>query len=169
LRFLYNATWLQTWLSNESAAVIGPASWAASFSRFLYFDLNVYPKVIALYGDSDDSIVYSKTILKNIQEYLNPIVLENPLYIEVAQAIKKAEVEFSIGQTQEKSLVEGIGVSHLSLAGLYSILGTYNFIPFPSMGFKGVLYLLTMLGRLVEETFHEPQRWQELKFRGREE
>jgi len=169
LRFLYNATWLQTWLSNQSAAVIGPASWASSFSRFLYFDLNVYPKVIALYGDSDDPIEYSKNILKDVQGYLSPIVLENPLYIEVAQAIKEAEVEFSIGQTQEKSLVEGIGVSHLSLAGLYSILGTYNFIPFPSMGFKGVLYLLTMLGRLVEETFHEPQRWQELRFRGREE
>ncbi len=169
LRFLYNATWLQTWLSNQSAAVIGPASWATSFSRFLYFDLNVYPKVIALYGDSDDPIGYSKTILKDVQKYLNPIILENPLYIEVSQAIQEAEVEFSIGQTQEKSLVEGIGISHLSLAGLYSILGTYNFIPFPSMGFKGVLYLLSMLGRLVEETFHEPERWQKLRFRGRED
>ena len=169
LRFLYNATWLQTWLSNQSAAVIGPASWASSFSRFLYYDLNVYPKVIALYGDSDDPIEYSKNILKDIQGCLNPVVLENPLYIEVAQTIKEAEVEFAIGQTQEKSLIEGIGVAHLSLAGLYSILGTYNFIPFPSVGFRGVLYLFTMLGQLVEKAFHEPQRWRELGFKGREE
>ncbi|MDP2725327.1 MAG: hypothetical protein Q8O44_03530, partial [Syntrophales bacterium] len=70
---------------------------------------------------------------------------------------------------QEKSLIEGIGVAHLSLAGLYSILGTYNFIPFPSVGFRGVLYLFTMLGQLVEKAFHEPQRWRELRFRGRED
>lgn len=169
LRFLYNATWLQTWLSNQSAAVIGPAAWAASFARFLYFDLNVYPKVIALYGDSEEPIGYSRKILNDLEHYLNPIVLENPLYIDLSRAIQKAEVEFSIGQTQEKSLVEGIGIPHLSLAGLYSILGTYNFIPFPSVGFRGVLYLLTMLGRLVEETFHEPERWQKLRFRGRED
>jgi nitrogenase molybdenum-iron protein alpha/beta subunit len=169
LRFLYNSTWLQTWLSSKYAVVIGPATWAASFANFIFYDLAIYPAVIALYGDTDDAINRAKGILKDLLKYHDSIVLENPLYIQVADAAKDAKVEFSIGQTQEKSLMEGYGIAHLTLAGLYSVLGTFNFIPYPSTGYKGILYLLTMLGKLLENAFLEPEKWKTLAYRRRDE
>lgn len=169
LKFLYNSSWLLTWLSNKYAAVIGPATWASSFANFLYFDLSLYPAVIALYGGSEETIEKAKENLKELGKYYNPVILENPLYIQVVEAAKDCKVQFSVGQTQEKSMMEGNGISHLALAGIFSVLGAYNFIPYPSMGYRGVLYLLTMMGRIVEETFHEPQRWRDLRYRGREE
>lgn len=169
LKYLYNATWLQTWLSNKNASIIGPATWASSFANFIYYDLAILPSIIALYGETQECIERSKVVLRELTSYYNPIILENPLYIQVIEAVKNSRIEFSIGQTQEKSLLKGHGISHLALAGLYSIFGAYNFIPYPSMGFKGVLYHLNMFGKLLEETFHEPERWQDLRYRGREE
>lgn len=164
LKLLYNFTWLQTWLSNKYAAVVGPAPWAASFANFLYYDLTVFPSVIALYGETEECMDRAKEILKDLRSYYDPIVLENPLYIQLMDAVESRGVEFAIGQTQEKSLFEGNNIAHLSLAGLFSIFGAFNFIPYPSMGFKGIFYLLTMLGRLVEQAFHEPQRWKDLRY-----
>jgi len=169
LKYLYNATWLQSWLSNKNACIIGPATWASSFANFIYYDLAVLPSVIALYGESQESIDRAKMVLKELKSYYSPIILENPLYIQLIEAVKGRSIEFSIGQPQEKSLLKGHGIPHLSLAGLYSVFGAYNFIPYPSMGFKGVLYHLNMFGRLLEETFHEPERWQDLRYRAGEE
>jgi len=165
LKFHYNCTWLQTWLSSKYCAVIGPASWAASLATCLYFDFSVFPAIIALYGESRESMERAKNILRAMQPYYEPIILENPLYFTLAQTIEDSEIEFSIGQTQEKSLVEGLGVPHLSLAGIYSIYGSFNFLPDPSMGYRGMLYLLTMFGRLLEDTFHEKERWKTLRFK----
>jgi len=170
LRFSYNSTWVQTWLGSKKAAVLGPASWAASFARSLYHDLAIFPVVICLYGDTAAAVERAKEILKPIAESpMKPFILENPTYIQAIMAVDKKQPDFAIGQTQEKPLLESHGIPHLSLAGLFSVLGTYNFIPFPSMGYRGIMYNLTMLARLMEETFHEQTRWKDLRYRGREE
>jgi len=166
LKFSYNSTWLQSWLADKYAAVSGPANWASSFANFLYFDLSVYPSVIALYSESQEAIDRAKECLREMTACYQPIILENPLYIQLAEAVENSWVQFSVGQSQEKSLFEGMNISHLSLAGSFTIFGAYNFIPYPSMGMKGVLYLLTMMGRILEETYHEPERWIEQRYKG---
>lgn len=169
LKYHYNATWVQTWMANKYASVIGPSTWAASFANFLYFDMAAFPAVIALYGETEESMGRARKILGGLTKYYDPLILENPLYIQAIDAIRECHVDFAIGQTQEKSLLEGHGIPHLSLAGVHTIFGAFNFIPYPSTGIRGVLYLLSMMGRLIEHTFHEPLRWQDLRFRRRQE
>lgn len=165
LKFSYNSTWVQSWLADKYAAVSGPANWASSFANFLYFDLSVYPSVIALYSESQEAIDRAKECMKELTTYYQPVILENPLYIQLTEALRNSWVQFSIGQSQEKSLFQGMGISHISLAGSFTIFGAYNFIPYPSMGIKGVLYLLTMMGKILEETYHEPKRWMEQSYK----
>ncbi|MDY6861768.1 MAG: nitrogenase component 1 [Thermodesulfobacteriota bacterium] len=165
LNFWYNATWVMNWVSNKRVVVAGPAPWAASFANFLYYDLATFPEIIVLYDETENSIERAKGILTELKKDFEPIILENPLYIQVLEAIRSRPIEFAVGRNQEKMLFEGEGIAHLSLAGMQTILGHFNFIPYPSMGYKGILYLLSMLGRVVEGAFHEPQKWKDLKFK----
>lgn len=168
LKFHYNCTWVSTWVSNKYAVIVGPATWAASYANFAYFDMTIYPAVIALYGESKQSMERAKETLADLTKYYAPIILENPLYIQLVEAVKECNPEFAIGQTQEKSLLESHGIPHISLAGLQTVLGGFNFIPYPSVGIKGILYQLTMLARLLEHTFYEPEKWAGLRYCGRE-
>jgi len=169
LKFHFNNTWLSTYMGAKYVAIIGPATWAASFANFMYYDMAAFPTVIALYGDSEEAIERAKETLKGLTEdYNDAIVLENPLYIQLVEAVKEREPEFAVGQTQEKSLLEGYGIPHLTMAGNQTVFGSFNFIPYPSTGIRGILYLLTMLGKILEHAFHEPKRWQALAYLGRD-
>jgi nitrogenase molybdenum-iron protein alpha/beta subunit len=168
LKFHYNNTWLSTWMGGKYLGVVGPATWAASFANFMFYDMGSFPAVIALYGDSPESIERAKETISGIKESYDPIVLENPLYIQLVDALKEKDPEFVVGQTQDKSLVESYGYPHLTMAGNQTVFGSFNFIPYPSTGIRGILYLLTQLGRILEKAFHEPGRWQDLSFQGRE-
>ncbi|TDA68018.1 MAG: hypothetical protein D9V47_08905 [Clostridia bacterium] len=168
LKFHYNATWVSTWIANKYAAVIGPAIWAASYARFLYYDMAAYPSVIALYGETQESIETAKEVLKDLTGYYDSLILENPLYIQVVKALNERNPEFVVGQTQDKSLVEGNGFPHITMSGLQTILGGYNFMPYPSVGIKGILRQFEALGHVVEKTFHEPRKWAALAHHGRE-
>jgi nitrogenase molybdenum-iron protein alpha/beta subunit len=168
LKFMYNATWLLNWFATKYAAIIGPATWASSYARFLYYDLATFPSVIALTGERDSTIQLAKNNLKGISQFYDPLILENALYIQIMNAIKDKAPEFTIGSTQEKSLIEGEGFSHLSMAGFQTVLGSLSFIPYPSVGFRGVPYQLSHLGKLLENTMHETPKWQALHYRGRE-
>jgi nitrogenase molybdenum-iron protein alpha/beta subunit len=170
LKYTYNCTWVSTWVSCKHAAVSGPATFAAAFANYLYFDMATFPAVITLYGDTEESIARAKQSLSELQKYYDPIILANPLSIEVEEAVKKRKIEFAFGQTQDKILYEGdCNVAHTTVAGMQTVLGTYNFIPYHSMGIKGVLYLLQILGKALEHTFHEPERWKALAFKSRGE
>ncbi|TDA64105.1 MAG: hypothetical protein D9V47_14120 [Clostridia bacterium] len=169
LRHSYNVTWLLTWLENKYALVLGPALWAASLAKFMYHDLTTFPSVIVLYGESQEAMQRARAVLADVTEYYDALILENPAYIEVADAVKQRPVEYAVGQTQDKSLIEGLGVGHLTLAGLQTVLGAFNFVPYPWVGHKGLPYLLTMFGKVLEHTFHEPERWRDLRYRRRSE
>ena len=104
-----------------------------------------------------------------MQRYYDPIILENPLYIRYADAVKDAKAEFAIGMNQDKSLMEGYGYPQIVLSGLCTILGTFNFIPYPSVGYRGVLYLLSHLANLVTKTFHEDKKWAQTCYQRRDE
>lgn len=169
LKYHYNGSWLTTWLSNKRAAVIGPATWAAAMARCLYFDFAVVPAVIGLFAETPEAFESARASLGELAGYCNPVIMDNPLYIQATDVVVKNSVEFAIGQTQEKSLLGSVGIPHLSLAGQQTVLGAFNFMPYPSMGLKGIPYLLTMFGRLLEESFHEPEKWQATRFKPREE
>lgn len=169
LKFMYNATWLLNWVATKYAAVIGPATWAASYARFLYNDLAVFPSVIALYGERKETIERAKATLKELQKDYCPVILENPLYVQIMQAIEEKGPEFTFGTVSEKSLIVGNGYAHLSMAGNQTVLGSFNFMPYPSVGLKGIPYQMSQLGKLLESTFHEDGKWQALHYRGREE
>ncbi len=168
LKFHYNNTWLSTWMGAKYVAIIGPATWAASFANFMYYDMAAFPTVIALFGESEESIKRAKETLSGLTENYDAIVLENPLYIQLVEAIKEREPEFAVGQTQEKSLIEAQGIPHLTMAGNQTIFGSFNFIPYPSVGIRGILYLLTMMGKILEHAFHERERWRALAYQGRD-
>lgn len=169
LQFHYNGLWLNTWLANQRAAVIGPATWAAAMARCLYYDFAVIPGVIGLYGETPECFQAARESLEEVARLCEPVILDNPLGIRATAAVRDNTIEFAVGQSQDKSMMGSIGIPHLSLAGQQAVFGAFNFIPYPSMGFKGVPYLMSHLGKLLEDMAHEPQRWQELRFRSREE
>lgn len=169
LKFMYNATWLLNWVATKYAAVVGPATWVSSFAKFLYYDLAIFPQVLALTGESPESIERAKDNLKDLQKYFEPTILENALYIQILDTVLAANVEFVFGSTSDKSLFEGAGLPHLSVVGNQTVLGAFNFVPYPSVGMRGTLYLLSQMGRLLENTYHEVDKWKALAYRRRDE
>lgn len=164
----YNASWMLSFLSAKQAGVYGFTSFASSFARYLFYDLNVKPRVIALVGSTKASIESAKKLLEDMASYLDFEVLENPTYYEYGKKLKEAKVDFSIGQRQDKALSEGLGITHRSLGGFY-FWNQFNFYPSPYFGIMGTLTLLSEMSELVEDTFYEKDVWKQRAYKSREE
>ncbi len=119
----------------------------------MLWDFGIMPKVIGLIAETDRAIDESLQLLKEIENQAEFTVLINPSYFEYGNYLKQAKVDFAIGSIHDKPLCIGHKIPHLSLAG-FNFFNQYNFIPYPNMGIRGVLGLLSELSKVMEEAFY---------------
>ncbi len=153
LRFNYNFSWMSTLMYQKKCGILANAGFGASLARCLLWDFGIIPKVIGLTSETDRAVEQALELLEKIKGQAEFKVLINPTYFEYANQLKEAEVDFSIGSIHDKPLSLGHKIPHLSLCG-YNFFNQYNFIPYPNMGIRGVLGLLSELSRIMEETFY---------------
>jgi hypothetical protein len=87
--------------------------------------------------------------------------MENPSYLEWGEVLEDADVDFVIGQKQDRVLTEGLGLGHCALGGFY-FLNQMDFVPWPATGYRGFLRLLTEVERTVQEVKYEKDVWTKL-------
>lgn len=164
LSFNYPYTWLANLLMQKRAAVIGRAAFAAAIARMLFYDMDCYPEIVALQAGTPQALARAKDQLQECQRDGCPMqVMENASYIEIARAIKNAEIDFVVGSRIEKALIEGMRYPHLSLGSAF-YFQSFRFVPYPYAGYNGILYLLQELGLVMEDMMHEQDMWRTLKY-----
>ncbi|MFQ5852080.1 MAG: nitrogenase component 1, partial [Candidatus Binatia bacterium] len=159
----YNFSWMASFLSDKYAAVCGYAPFAAAITRYLFHDLNIRVKVVGLWSETEAGNKKALNILEPLGDSLDFIVLENPTYFQLGEAVKEANVDFVIGSIQDKPLFKSFGVAHLNLGGFY-YFNNYNFVPWPLVGVKGSLRLFSEVSKIVEDAFYETEAWKKLAF-----
>jgi len=153
LRFNYNFSWMSTLMYSKRCSILANACFGASLARSLIWDFGIIPKVIGLYAETERTEQKALALLEPIKHQADFTVLINPSYFEYANYIKKSNIDFSIGSIQDKPLSLGLKIPHLCLSG-YNFFNQYNFIPWPIMGIRGILGLLSELSRIMEESFY---------------
>ncbi|MBI4301961.1 MAG: hypothetical protein HY664_05100, partial [Chloroflexi bacterium] len=146
----YNASWALAGISGKHVGILGYANFAASLARALFYDLNLRPTVIGLWGETPESLERAEKLLEPMSELADFEVLENPSYYAYGQKLKEAEVDFSIGMMQDKALVEGLGIAHCRLSGFY-FYNNFDFVPWPYFGVLGMLNLVSKIWNTLEQ------------------
>jgi len=164
LRFNYNFSWMSTLMYQKRCGILGHAKFTASLARCLLWEFGIIPRVIALVAETNRAIYQSLELLEGIKDQAEFRVLVNPSYFEYGNAIKEANVDFSIGAIHDKPLSLSYKIPHLSLCGFY-FYNQYNFIPWPLTGVRGVLGLLSELSGVMEETFYMKEEIEKLCYR----
>jgi len=163
LRADYNASWALHDANSKEAAVLGNALFAASVARYLFFDLNITPRVIALMAETQEALEVGKEKLGEMEEFVDFQILENPTYLEYGEAIKKAHVDFAVGQIQDKTLTEGLNIPHMTMGGHY-FFSNFDFVPWPYVGIMGSLKLLSDIYRVLRSSKYEREGWKALSY-----
>lgn len=153
LRFNYNFSWMTTLMYQKRCGILAHARFGASLARCLLWDFGIIPRVIALRAESDKAAQEAVELLDGIKGQAEFKVLVNPTYFEYGNCLKEASVDFSIGAIHDKPLSLGHKIPHLSLCG-WNFFNQYNFVPWPNMGIRGILGLLTELSRVMEDAFY---------------
>jgi len=153
LRFNYNFSWMSTLMYQKKCGLLAYAKFGASLARCLLWDFGIIPRVIGLVVETERAKQEALELLETLKGQAEFEVLINPSYFEYGNALKQAEVDFSIGSIHDKPLSLGHKIPHLSLCG-FNFFNQYNFIPYPNMGIRGILGLLTEISRIMEETFY---------------
>lgn len=168
LKYNFNASWLLNAFSGKDCALLGYTPFAVSMARFLFYDLNVRPRIIALLAETSHALERAKALLEGMTEFLDFEIMENPSYFQYRNRIKEVGVDFAIGQRPDAHLAKEVKIPHLSLGGWY-FFNQFNFTPNPYVGIRGVLTLLSELGYLMKEMFQFPERTFKLSYKGKEE
>jgi len=165
LRFNYSYTWQSNLMLQKRAALIGRAHFIASMARCLYYDMAMYPEVIALQAATKESVDRVKKLLESMEkDGMSPKILINPPYVEFARAVEEAEVDLVLGSRIEKTLIGGMGIAHHAIGSSY-YFNTFRYLPMPYVGYEGILYLLQELGLAMEDMFHEREAWKRLCYK----
>jgi nitrogenase molybdenum-cofactor synthesis protein NifE len=154
----YNATWVFHDVAGKKVGILGYVPFVVAMARYLFFDLNARPVVIGVWGETERAMEYANRMLSSMESYLDFELYENPTYYQYGEALIKKEVDFAIGQKNDKTLVEGLNIPHLSLGG-YHFFNHNVFIPWPYFGILGNLHLLSEIGRVTEELKAEKGGW----------
>jgi len=159
----YNFSWMASFVSDKYAAVCGYAPFVVAMTRYLFHDLNVRVKVVGLWGETTACMEKARKILEPLGETMDFTVMENPTYYQLGEAVREANVDFVIGAMQDKPLFTGLGIAHLNLAGFY-YFNNYNFVPWPLVGVKGSLRLMSEISKVVGDAFYETEAWKKHGF-----
>jgi nitrogenase molybdenum-iron protein alpha/beta subunit len=164
LKYNYNFSWLSTLYTEKTCSIYGNCQFAVSLATCFFYDLNIKPRVIAILAETEEAIITAKKHLEELSKFTEITVLVNPDYYTYINHVKAASVDFAVGSIQDKPLCTGENIPHMSLAGYY-FFNNYNFIPWPYMGVKGILTLLTELGFLMEKTFYYEEYWKNYTYK----
>jgi nitrogenase molybdenum-iron protein alpha/beta subunit len=158
----YSFTWQANLMMQKRAAVIGRAGFTASLARMLYYDFDTYPRLVALQAATKEALQRAKDLLEPIvQDGIEIEILENANYMQIARAIKEAKIDFVLGSRIEKPLIEGMRLPHLSLGNAY-YFQSFRYVPYPYVGYQGILYLAQELALVMADMFHERDKWRKL-------
>ncbi len=165
LRFNYSYTWQSNLMLQKRAALIGRSHFIASLARCLYYDMAMYPEVVALQAATKESVDGAKKLLESMEkDGISPKILVNPPYVEFARVVREAEVDVVLGSRIEKTLIDGMGIAHHAIGSSY-YFNTFRYLPMPYVGYEGILYLLQELGLAMEDMFHEREAWKKLCYK----
>ena len=151
----YNATWHFHDMFGKRGALLGRAPFVSSLARCLFYDYNARPVVLGILAETQQAIDSAKASLDEMSENLDFDVLINPSYFEFGLAMEKAKVHFSVGQSVDRWLSEGMDISNTPLGGLY-FQSHFNFVPWPYAGVRGMLNLMTEFSYLMDRVKIEP-------------
>jgi len=154
----YNFSWMASLLSGKAAAVCGFAPFAASLARFLFYDLDIRVRLVALYAETRPGLEGAERLLEPVAQDIDMLVLENPSFHQAATAAQEAKVDFVVGSIQDKPLFEGVGLAHINLGPFY-FFNQFNFVPWPYAGIRGVLNLFSEMSRVAQDAFFEREAW----------
>lgn len=75
----------------KRAALIGRAHFIASMARCLYYDMAMYPEVVALQAATKESVDGARNLLESMEkDGMSVEILVNPPYVEFARAVEEA-------------------------------------------------------------------------------
>ncbi len=168
MRGNYNATWALQAMSGKHAGVLGFAPFAAAMARSLFYDFNMRPNVIGLFAETPGGLRRAEEQLKCLDGLCDIEVLENPSYMDWVNKLKEAQVEMSVGMRYDHALTRGAGIPHRSLGGWY-FYNMFNFVPWPYMGVRGMLYLTGELWEVTQDVLSADDLWEKRRFRTRDE
>lgn len=154
----YNASWVMHDVAGKRVGVLGYSTFAAAMARYLFFDLNARPAVVGLWAETDRAMEVAKKQLEEIAPYVDMKVLDDPSYYQYGRMLVEENVDFAIGQKNDRTLVEGLKIPHLGLGGFY-YFNHFTFIPWPYAGVLGTLHLLTEMARVTDEVKSEKGGW----------
>lgn len=163
LKYNYNFSWMSTLFCEKTCSIYANASMAVSLARCFFYDLNIKTRVIAVLAETDAAIEKAKRMLEPLAEYQDIKLMFNPDYYSYVNEIKQANVDFAAGSIQDKPLCVGEDIPHMSISGYY-FFNNFNFIPWPYMGIRGMLAILTELGFQMEKTFYYEDYWKNYSF-----
>ncbi len=135
--------------SSKRAAIITYAPFAAAMAKYFYYDLNTKLVAVGLISESPEAVDYAIENMKEMGEYIDFEVFDNPTNFEFARVCKEGKADFVVGRRYDRTLFEGQGMVSMPLGGRY-FMNQFCFIPWPWTGIKGVLGLQTEIAKGLE-------------------
>lgn len=168
MRGNYNATWALQAFSGKHVAILGFAPFAAALARSVFYDFNMRPNLVGLFAETPGGLRRAEEQLKPLDGLCDMEVLENPSYFDWIEKVKEAQVEMVLGMRYDHALARGAGIPHRSLGGWY-FYNMFNFVPWPYMGIRGMLYLTGELWEVTQGVLSADDLWEKRRYRNREE
>jgi len=122
-------------ISGAPVAVIGEASRAISLTKFLWHELSLDPRVVAL----TDANYVCDELSNDIRNYTQKVLLEPDKY-EMSKTIEDSGVEMIFGSSFDKKIAHRLGVPHIKFS--YPIINEVSLSDSPYAGFRGVSMLI---------------------------
>ncbi|NQE05511.1 nitrogenase molybdenum-iron protein beta chain [ANME-1 cluster archaeon GoMg1] len=122
-------------ISGTPVAVIGEASRAISLTKFLWNELSLDPRVVAI----TDANYVCDELSKDIKKYAQKVLVEPDKY-EMSKTIEDSGVEIIFGSSFDKKISHRLGVPFIKFS--YPIIDEVSLSDAPYAGFRGVPTLI---------------------------
>jgi len=118
-------------IQNTPIAVIGEASRVTSLTYFLFHELGLNPKIVAI--TSSNYVI--KKIIENIENFIGKIIVEPDEYV-INKLIKNSDAELIFGSSFNKQLAYEMRVPLIRFS--YPVIDEVSISNTPYAGFKGI-------------------------------
>lgn len=122
-------------ISGAPVAVIGEASRAISLTKFLWNELGLDPRVVAI----TDANYVCDELSKDIKKYAQKVLVEPDKY-EMSKTIEDSGVEIIFGSSFDKKIAHRLGVPFIKFS--YPVIDEVSLSDAPYAGFRGVPTLI---------------------------
>jgi len=122
-------------ISGAPVAVIGDASRAISLTKFLWNELSLDPRVVAI----TDANYVCDELSRDIRNYTQKVLVEPDKY-EMSKTIEDSGVEIIFGSSFDKKIAHRLGVPLIKFS--YPVIDGVSLSDAPYEGFRGVPTLI---------------------------